>query len=648
MGGFCCVAERQHYAFSMKSCILHNVHCRMSNSRFLSEKDLTEYWENFSGLDSDADGAVSDSDSLEDPSFIPQAQSCDDHSSSSDREFEEELVNSNGEPNADDANLPSCSSQELTVTRKKVFSTRKKFENKNITWKKKSLQLNEEQLHFHGNINIPGNIMELDTPYQFFSYFFSNELINKIVQETNLYAVQKRLERPPVFTAVDIRQYIGVILYMSLVNMPNTRSYWSQQLEFGPIKSVMSVNEFEKIRQFIHFNDNHEFVARGQVGHDKLHKIRPVLDHLNMKFSTIPLEQHLSLDEQMCSTKIRSHIKQYMPMKPHKWGFKLFVLSGISGFAYKIEIYTGQENFEEVDGEPNLGATSNVVIRLARIIPRNQNYRLYHDNYYTSLPLMVYLAKEGIYSLGTIRRNRLPNCKLPTEADLKKANRGTSEEYVTTVDGVEISSSIWKDNKYVSLLSSYAGTNPITTVARFDRKEKKMIQVDCPNVIREYNKHMGGVDLLDSLMGRYKIYLKSRKWYIRLFYHLIDLCTVNAWLLYKRVHNQKGHSNLKNQYEFRAEIAACLCSVGTTPYKRARSSGVENELAQKRTRGPTQHVPPKEVRLDQTGHWPIIADSKIRCKFPKCKGFTHTKCEKCGVALCLNKNNNCFKFFHNS
>ncbi|KAJ8929616.1 hypothetical protein NQ314_017680 [Rhamnusium bicolor] len=156
----------------------------------------------------------------------------------------------------------------------------------------------------------------------------------------------------------------------------------------------MPVNKFEKIRQYIHFNDNQTFIPRDHLGHDRLHKIRPLVDHLNKKCSSVALAQHHSIDEQMCSTKVRHYMKQYMPIKPHKWGFKFFVLAGVPGFAYKFEIYTGQEKFENLkDDEPNLGVTSNIVLRLARIIPRVKNYRLYHDNYYTGLPLMVYLAK---------------------------------------------------------------------------------------------------------------------------------------------------------------------------------------------------------------------------------------------------------------
>lgn len=219
-------------------------------------------------------------------------------------------------------------------------------------------------------------------------------------------------------------------------------------------------------------------------------------------------------------------------------------------------MYSGQENSGiRPDDESDFGATSNIVLRLSRIIPRNQNYRLYHDNYYTALPLMVHLAKKSIFSLGTIRRNRLPNCKLLPEATMKKEVRGTSYEYMAFVDGVDISSLVWKDNKYLTLISSFAGTHPEELVNRFDRKKKETIQVKCPYVIKEYNRHMGGVVLLDSLMGRYKIAIKSRKWYMRLFYYMIDLTMVNALLCYKRVlkPNRIDDSKILDQAKFRAK-----------------------------------------------------------------------------------------------
>jgi len=94
----------------------------------------------------------------------------------------------------------------------------------------------------------------------------------------------------------------------------------------------------------------------------------------------------LAVDEKIYSTKVQSSLKVYMPNKPHKWGYKFFVLSGASGFAYNFEFHSGQENNGERKkaSEPDLCASANVVMRLSRVIPNNQNFKLFFDNYYTT------------------------------------------------------------------------------------------------------------------------------------------------------------------------------------------------------------------------------------------------------------------------
>ncbi|XP_045453772.1 piggyBac transposable element-derived protein 3-like [Melitaea cinxia] len=266
---------------------------------------------------------------------------------------------------------------------------------------------------------------------------------------------------------------------------------------------------FEKIRQFIHFNDNCQMLSQEHPEFDRLFKIRPLVQKLNEIFSKVPLEKYLCVDEQICSTKARNPLKRYNPNKPHKWGYKMYVLSGISGFAYKIEPETGSENVV-LPGEPDLGASSNVVMRISREIPSNKNYRLFYDNYFTSLPLLEYLAKNGVLSLGTVRRNRIPDCKLPAEKEMSKKERGYSVKYVADVNGVDITTVAWKDNKVVNLASSFVDEMPKARVRRYNRKTKQYVSIDRPNIVGEYNRHIGGVDLIDSIMGRYKIQLRSK------------------------------------------------------------------------------------------------------------------------------------------
>lgn len=69
---------------------------------------------------------------------------------------------------------------------------------------------------------------------------------------------------------------------------------------------------------------------------------------------------------------------------------------------------------------------------------------------------------------------------------------------------------------------------------------------------------MGGVDLLDSYIGRYKITMRTKKWYMRLFYHMLDLTIINSWLLYKKVQMENNNNAPMKLREFRVDIASCL------------------------------------------------------------------------------------------
>jgi hypothetical protein len=54
--------------------------------------------------------------------------------------------------------------------------------------------------------------------------------------------------------------------------------------------------------------------------------------------------ERLAIDEQICTTKARHHMKVYKKDEPHKWGYKRFVLCGDTGIAHKIKIYNALEN----------------------------------------------------------------------------------------------------------------------------------------------------------------------------------------------------------------------------------------------------------------------------------------------------------------
>lgn len=208
---------------------------------------------------------------------------------------------------------------------------------------------------------------------------------------------------------------------MSIIQMWNTRWYWSAVTRVSQVADNFPVGRFEKLKHNIHFVDNSTLGPKDAPGRDRLAKVRPLIDTINEQLSLVPLEEHLSIDEQIIPFKGRSSLKQYFPEKAKKWGHKVFVLSGVSGFSFKLEVHTGQENSaQRRSGEPDCGASGNVVVRVCRTVPRGVHHKVYFDNYLNCPSLQVYLEKDSVHRIGTVRINRVPGVSLPGEQEMKK------------------------------------------------------------------------------------------------------------------------------------------------------------------------------------------------------------------------------------
>lgn len=431
---------------------------------------------------------------------------------------------------------------------------------------------------------------------------------------------------------------------MSILNLPSIRHHWGT-LGSSSIYNIMTVNRFEEIKRFIHFNDN---TTNTSDSYDKLFKVRPLLEQIRNILVTVPKEEYLAVDEQIIPTKSKTSLKQYNPKKPHKWGYKVFVLSGVSGFSYDFEIFAGEQTNKMPDNCPSLSTSSNMVIKMAQTIPRQKNYKLFFDNWFTSLPLMIYLHKEGILPLGTARLNRLQGLTMPTKKEFQKEGRGAIFEKTTKIEDVKISAVSWFDNQIVTLVSTYVGSQPIVEKKRFFRSQKTYKVIPCPKSVDVYNSNMGGVDLLDSMLGYYRISTKSKKYYMKIFYHMIDLCVVNAWILYRRVYPDTYIPLL----DFKLLISEVLCEVlKPSPRRRGRPLLTESTTealynTKRKKNGPCMELPSEDIRLDGMDHFPIYEKNRVRCKYPSCNYKTMISCSKCIIPLCINQDRNCFLLFH--
>ena len=83
-------------------------------------------------------------------------------------------------------------------------------------------------------------------------------------------------------------------------------------------------------------------------------------------------------------------------------------------------------------------------------LPSGHNFKVFADNFFTSLLLLEVLKEQAIWLAWTIRINRMNNCPLPCEKDFRKGGRG-SYDYRTHTHSKSIAVR-WYDNKAVTLV----------------------------------------------------------------------------------------------------------------------------------------------------------------------------------------------------
>ncbi|KAJ8942608.1 hypothetical protein NQ314_010029 [Rhamnusium bicolor] len=156
------------------------------------------------------------------------------------------------------------------------------------------------------------------TPFQVFQLFISDQLLDRIVYQTNLYAAQGHITSGKKYTQTDIDEikvFLGINILMGIKHLPSYRDHWSSEPDLHDyfISNLMSVNRFRWLLGNLHLNDNISMPRN----YDKLYKLRPFLSSLEESFQRcLHLHEHVAIDEGMIRFKGRNSLKQYMPKTP--------------------------------------------------------------------------------------------------------------------------------------------------------------------------------------------------------------------------------------------------------------------------------------------------------------------------------------------
>ena len=246
---------------------------------------------------------------------------------------------------------------------------------------------------------------------------------------------------------------------------------------------------------------------------------------------------------------------------------------------------------------------------------------VFFDNFFNSPTLIQKLHDNGLYGPGTAGFDRIHMLQMKKE---KKVKQGDCQcKFYNHISCIK-----WYDSKYVMLLSHLEKITSISTAERRLKGSSSSISVNCPNGITLYNSKMGGVALMDQLKSAYQLARRSKfRFYLRLFFDLLDVALVNSFIVYNKLEN-KDLTLKEHKICIVLKLMASFVS---------RKISCPNHRPSKCTKAQTPgSIPLKFANFfgDKTIMYCICASRKREQTF-----VTYSLCD---VALCLQKERNCF------
>jgi len=433
------------------------------------------------------------------------------------------------------------------------------------------------------------------SPMECFSYFFNLEIWEVLCNGTNSYHTSKyttagsseRGWRP--VTVRDMKIWIGLVIYMGIVDCPSIKDYWAEDTRQKPM-DAMGLNRFEQIKRYIHISlpitasappappAPPALPAPPAPPPAWYKKLEPMASMLANRFRSAYMpSSNCSIDEMMVRFTGRSKHTLKMPNKPIDEGYKVFAICD-HGYTYGFEFCSRVDGASGLIGHSpipppipppigysrNLTPTSTTCLRLALLLPyRKWHYSIYFDSFFSNTALFATLQELGIGACGTARKDQIPvELQQYDSANSKIAEWGDLASVLE--DNVQCAR--WQDNAGVFMMTTIHDVNDCV-VANRKRPKKKGNPAACevsgttvrklltiPLMINDFNYHMGGVDIADQLRSYYYTQLPSSRSWLPLFYWLLDTTIVNSYILFRMYNPLASHK------KFRLELAKALWS----------------------------------------------------------------------------------------
>lgn len=493
------------------------------------------------------------------------------------------------------------------------------YKSRNETeWKKRPFPATRVRSHnvIQRPLGPKGTAANASTPLQCFELFFDPNIIDLLVNNTNLYIATihsnyQRERDAKLTTVTEMRAFVGLLLILGVnrSGRQNLKDFWDNSIGTGLelVYLTMSINRFRFLIRAIRFDDTQDRLQRQEV--DKLAAIRCFIEAMRSRcLEYFTPSEYLTLDEQLVAFRGRCRFIMYLPNKPCKFGIKIFMLVDTKyPYVYNFEVYCG----EQPEGLFHVSnRVADVTNRLLEPLI-NTGCNVTMDNWFTSYPVVMQLLEKKITVVGTLKSNKP---EIPTEF---KTSRG--REICSSLFGFQkdctLVSYVPKRNKTVLLLSTMHNDDAIDATTGDKRK---------PEIITFYNHTKCGVDILDKMCRQYDVSRNSRRWPLTLFFNFLNIAGINGLIIHQLNNSNQSIARRDFLHTLGFELVKPLILERINQENIPKSIKIKAKLLLKLPEAPQQGDVP-------------IRSGVARCAFCSRKRDRSTRksCSKCYKRICI-------------
>ena len=485
-----------------------------------------------------------------------------------------------------------------------------------LYWENNNFYPQKFECHQKMKPHLNFDIGETGTPASiFWKEFFTDELLDFIVVETNRYQNQKPLRAESLskqkpwkdIHREELRAYFTITMLMGYRILPEAKDHWSKNpgLENLLIKSTMSRDRYFDISAKLHFCNNEEH----DNDNKRLWKIQGVIDRLSSTFeSKMTNGTHVVVDETPLKYSGRLGFKDYICNKESKSEFRVYRLCSSDddgkGYTLKLKVCRGN------DAHPT---HQEVVMDFVRPL-NGQGCTIALDQRFTCPELVKQLYDQHFNVIGTVQGTReyLPQNMM---------NLNLAKGQILSANYGPMNYIVWKNVRTVRILSTMHKANLETSSKNKTR----------PRAMIDYNKCRIGINISDQLSTSHQAAKRTIKWYKKMFFYFFDIALMNAFICYKTVVPVTGRQKFF--------ITFCMNVVNETLNFYNREKEIPRVM---------QAVPSSVVGVDRfaTGGHFLSNHARRNCHVcwrRGCRQTTKFRCKICDVSLCVDP---CCKIYH--